>query len=372
MRQPFIRHHFQPHRRDAARVGAKLQIIRVSLGNIAAGEDRVVRLHREQGHVRFRLERSERRPVDGARTFTFQPFSETFSDDLLAACCNRALVRNRRTEADARTTDDVLSAVLVIELHDEARAAGEARRLVKGERRRVRRVQLLALLLNSPARVRLSVERVGHGKFLLRHVRSGRGDLHGPGFVWRILRRRRHSDLGEHEVAVLRAARAFAGQRVVGQRFETQRINVREIGFEDNRVAVLVRSLAGEESRTIVEQLRLLAAGRGGTDELRRLPDVALQRKPVRQVGEKLRRLLYIRALLLSRIRLRQIQVRLVGVIEERHHLVVLTMLDRIVFVRVTLRAADRQPQPRRAGRANPIGHGMETKLQRIDAAFLV
>ena len=69
---------------------------------------------------------------------------------------------------------------------------------------------------------------------------------------------------------------------------------------------------------------------------------------------------------------LRKIQIGLLGVVQEGHQLVVLAMLDRVVFVRVALGAADSQAQPRGAGGGHPVGHRMETELQRIDAALLI
>ena len=47
-------------------------------------------------------------------------------------------------------------------------------------------------------------------------------------------------------------------------------------------------------------------------------------------------------------------------------------MRDRIVFVRMTLRAACRQPHPDRTGRRNAVDHRIEAKLQRVDTTFFV
>ena len=66
------------------------------------------------------------------------------------------------------------------------------------------------------------------------------------------------------------------------------------------------------------------------------------------------------------------VHLRLVGVVEERHELVILAVRDRVVLVRVALGAADRQAEPDGAGGADAVDHGVEAELQRVDAAFLV
>ena len=68
----------------------------------------------------------------------------------------------------------------------------------------------------------------------------------------------------------------------------------------------------------------------------------------------------------------RHAQRRLVGVVEEREQLIELALRDRIVLVIVAAGAAHRQPQKRRAGRADPIDHGLDAKLLRVGAPFLV
>ena len=76
--------------------------------------------------------------------------------------------------------------------------------------------------------------------------------------------------------------------------------------------------------------------------------------------------------LLLLRVRLREINVRLVGVVHERHELKIFAVRERVELVRVALRAAEREAEPRRARRRDAVRHRVEAELVRIDAALLV
>ena len=61
-----------------------------------------------------------------------------------------------------------------------------------------------------------------------------------------------------------------------------------------------------------------------------------------------------------------------VGVIEQRHELVIVAMRNRVELVRVALGAADRQPEPGRPGRGHAVGHRVEAEFERVDSPFLV
>ena len=76
--------------------------------------------------------------------------------------------------------------------------------------------------------------------------------------------------------------------------------------------------------------------------------------------------------LLLLRVRLREINVRLVGVVHERHELKIFAVRERVELVRVALRAAEREAEPRRTRRRDAVRHRVEAELVRIDAALLV
>src|SRR3954463_14071800 len=60
------------------------------------------------------------------------------------------------------------------------------------------------------------------------------------------------------------------------------------------------------------------------------------------------------------------------GVIKEGKELVVFLLCDRIEFMVVTLRAADREPKKNGAEGVNTIHHRLDAELLGIDAAFLV
>ena len=63
---------------------------------------------------------------------------------------------------------------------------------------------------------------------------------------------------------------------------------------------------------------------------------------------------------------------RLVGVVEQRHEGEVIGVQDRVVFMRVALRAVHGQAHPGGAGGADAVDHGVVAVFVRVGAAFLV
>ena len=97
-----------------------------------------------------------------------------------------------------------------------------------------------------------------------------------------------------------------------------------------------------------------------------------LRRPLCRQLGEELLHLDGVLFALLLCVGGRDVHVGLVGVVHERHDLEILAMRERVELMRVALRAAEREAEPRRAGCGDAIGHRVKTELVRIDAALLV
>ena len=65
-------------------------------------------------------------------------------------------------------------------------------------------------------------------------------------------------------------------------------------------------------------------------------------------------------------------EIWLDGVVQTCHETIILSVLNRIVFVGVALRAGRSQTEPRGRGRMHAIHHGIKTIFERISAAFLV
>ena len=63
---------------------------------------------------------------------------------------------------------------------------------------------------------------------------------------------------------------------------------------------------------------------------------------------------------------------RLIGVIEQRHHRIVIGVQDRVVLMRMALGAVEREAHPSGAGRADAVDHGVEAVFVRVGAAFFV
>ena len=63
---------------------------------------------------------------------------------------------------------------------------------------------------------------------------------------------------------------------------------------------------------------------------------------------------------------------RLVGVVKQRHHRIVIGVQDRVILVCMALGAVEREAHPRSAGSADAVDHGVETVFVRINAAFFV
>ena len=70
--------------------------------------------------------------------------------------------------------------------------------------------------------------------------------------------------------------------------------------------------------------------------------------------------------------RIRNREVRFVGVVEQREQAVVIGVRNRVVLVRVTLSTPERQAQPDRASRRNSIDHRVKAVLVRVDATLFV
>ncbi len=64
--------------------------------------------------------------------------------------------------------------------------------------------------------------------------------------------------------------------------------------------------------------------------------------------------------------------VDICAVVEEREELVVLAMADRIILVRMALRATDGEAKPDGAGRGHAVHHRFDAKLLVVHAPFLV
>ena len=67
-----------------------------------------------------------------------------------------------------------------------------------------------------------------------------------------------------------------------------------------------------------------------------------------------------------------EFELRFIGVIEQGEELIVLAMQDWVALVGVALRAPEGQTEPGGACCGDAVGHGVKSKLERIDASFLV
>ena len=68
----------------------------------------------------------------------------------------------------------------------------------------------------------------------------------------------------------------------------------------------------------------------------------------------------------------RDVVGRFVGVVQQRHDAEVIRVQDRVILVRVALRAVHRQAHPGRAGGADAVDHGVEAVFVGVGAAFFV
>ena len=281
-------------------------------------------------------------------------------------------IRRRRTHAETHATERVLLPPLLLQFHHETRAAGKLDRLFESERRRAVHVHLLVVQIHAPAGFGFSINRIAYRKARLIRARLCAHNFHRLRFVRCRLRSRQHADLGQHKVPALRTARRFVWKGRIGEGFEFQFTDLRALALDDDGGRFFLRAVGQKERRIVIEQFRLRAARRLHAERTQRCPLFRIERIFLRQLRELLRRVLDIQFRRFHCLGGGEIQIEFVRIIHERHHLKILTMRDRIVFVRVALRAAEREAEPRRARRRHAVGHGVEAKLQRVNSAFFV
>ncbi len=204
-----------------------------------------------------------------------------------------------------------------------------------------------------------------------------------------------HLELAEEEVALRPLVAAQAGavrrQAVVRQGLEPDGAHRLGRRLQAQVVAVALGGVAGTEHGAVrlhgeQRQVRagllrpqqlpgngqapllLQPAGKSGVDTAAGLGGRPLGGQLAQQPG----RLLEPGLVLGGKLRIRQVQIGLVGVVEEGHQPVVFGVGDRIELVGVALAALQGQPQPSGAGGGHAVGHGVEPEFQRIDAALLV
>ena len=172
---------------------------------------------------------------------------------------------------------------------------------------------------------------------------------------------------------MVRPAWPPAAQRWVGQRFERDERGLSQIDFVGQRVNIRFGARARHEDRSLGthrQHAPPLGCGRLGDQ---RLPVIRLiDRKLVWEFG-------FQRGNLCPQLgpprfvgRVDERVLRFVGVVQEGKQAVVIALRQRVVLVVVALGTSERQPHPDGRGRADPVDHGMEAKLERIDPALFV
>ena len=63
---------------------------------------------------------------------------------------------------------------------------------------------------------------------------------------------------------------------------------------------------------------------------------------------------------------------RFVGIVEQRHHRIVIGVKNRVVLVRMALGAVEGEAHPGGASSADAVDHGVEAIFVRVGAAFFV
>ncbi|HIE61033.1 MAG TPA: hypothetical protein EYQ02_05030 [Microbacterium sp.] len=165
--------------------------------------------------------------------------------------------RVRRRDAEA--AEVVLAAVVVVERDGDRGAARAADFLGEFEDGDMAFAEARG---DGPAGAAFSIDRAGDRPAILGETRGGvlqRKRARGRRVVGRDGRR---AQLVQDEVAVaLGQAGTFAREARVGQRFEAQASDPRELAPDDDAVGVLVRRFTGDQERAVVLQGKLRAAG---------------------------------------------------------------------------------------------------------------
>ncbi len=195
-------------------------------------------------------------------------------------------------------------------------------------------------------------------------------------------------ELGQRARPLDRAARTVERQIRIVEQLEPKGGDVRHRRLHANFADVLRRRIALREDRAVGQQVMLLSAGNqilrsrpdDGPDSADRcgpsLPSGpsaranrdARCRRPgfdLVDLAEEVGSL----SLFVGRV---DGDVRLVVVVEEREHPVILFLRERIVLVVVALGALDRQAEDALADRVHAVEHGLHPELLGIDAPFFV
>ncbi len=289
----------------------------------------------------------------------------------------------------AEAAQRVLAAVVLAERELQVGRGVAANRFLGQQYDRVIRAELGT---DRPAGVLFAVKGVFGREAVLLHVGIGVRQLHALLLAEFVAVGSRHAKLAQHEIAVARAPWSFAAQRLVRQRLDAKAGHFRQVGAGDNRHHVRVGVLTSGQIRTVGKHLELRAGlGRDVHQldrvELERLAGLALelflprrhcggQRLPRfgqlwLQLGQLGRGLLFLVLPFEQRLAdQRHFGHHLVAVVEEREQLIELVVRDRIVLVRVTLGAADGEPQPNAAGGGHAVEDRLDAPLLLVGAPF--
>ena len=370
--KPVIRQRFESDGRDPLEVGAEAQVVDVAFRLVAAGENRSVVEDRQDRHVGLSFAGPQHGPAHRAIRLAFAPRGQLALEVIAPANFLGTWVVIPLAEQDPEFSKRVLRAVLLVELDRPANLSADLLGRIDVKHGRAIDVPF-SRPVNGPAGGRLSVNGARRGKSVLRKI-GGRGNkFHRWPCVGSVLLSDLHRDLGKDEVSVRSSARTAAGQLRIAEGLEPNRIDTGQIAVEHDGVGIFVGINSRKADRAVIEFFGRGSFRRGDAGRPSDVPIVFSRGgETMGQVVDDLLDLLFAVAATGHDVGLRNWHDRFIGIVQERHNLVVLALRDGVVFVRMALAAQERQPQPGCSRRGHAIGHGMEPELERINPALFI
>ena len=379
LRQSGVRQSLKAHRGHTRRYTIITQLVMIFFGKIPGGINATVLLPHQLRRIRGEARGLRHRPAGCFRFETSQPAAHGLVQRLaplrrLVARRHRCGRRRRLRNTEAHPSHRMPPALNLLQRHHQPGSTRMHDRTPEAKHGRLRLVQGGIGIMDRPAGVRPAIHGLRHGKSRLGSTRFSRRDGHSHRSRRPVQRLRRHADFTEDKIAMRRAPRSLSRQRRIRHRFQPKRAHLGRPHLHRQRDRFLIRTGRRKKHRLIGLHRRHLTTRRHHRHRTDRLPlEIRHRQRPMQR---KLRRQLFhfrrTLPLLLHRQQAAQIMARLLHVVEKGHDLKILGVLQRIIFVRMALRTAQREPHPRRAGGPHPVGHGAKTKFQRINSSLLV